>query len=284
MTIYNLGSINIDHVYRVPHIPAPGETLASTDVSQGLGGKGANLSVAAAKAGAEVVHIGAVGEGGGLALAELERHGVSLAHVARRGGPTGHAIITVDEGAENAIVLLPGANLSLTEGEVAAALEGAKPGDLFVTQNETNMQIEAAALAHKAGLRICYCAAPFDAAATQAILPQTDLLILNAVEASQLEDATGDAPAALGVADVIVTRGGDGVTWHGVDGARDFPAIKVSPVDTTAAGDTFAGYLLAGLGEGMAMEAAIGLAQKAAALKVTRAGAATGIPLRSEIE
>ncbi|WP_373355315.1 ribokinase [Pseudoroseicyclus sp. CXY001] len=288
MTIFNLGSINVDHVYRVPHIPAPGETLASLDYSQGLGGKGANLSVAVAKAGAAVVHIGAVGAGAERVMAELEGHGVALGHVARREGPTGHAIINVDAAGENAIVLLPGANMSLTEAEVTAALAGAGAGDIFVTQNETNLQAEAARAAKEAGLKVCYCAAPFDAAAVEAMLPHADLLILNAVEAGQLQEATGKAPGGLGVADVVVTRGAEGVTWHGAGagpgGARNFAAIKVSAVDTTGAGDTFAGYLLAGLEEGMEMPEAISLALRAAALKVTRAGAAAGIPHRAEVD
>ncbi|NDV02765.1 ribokinase [Pseudoroseicyclus tamaricis] len=284
MTIFNLGSINVDHVYQVPRIPALGETLASTDYAQGLGGKGANLSVAAAKAGGRVVHVGAVGEGAERVLAELEGYGVGLEHVARREGPTGHAVITVDAGGENAIVLLPGANMTIAGEEVAAALGAAQAGDIFVTQNETNGQEDAAARASAAGLRVCYCAAPFEAGAVSAMLPHADLLILNAVEAAQLQEATGRAPDALGVADVIVTRGAEGVTWYGPEGAAEFSAPKVTARDTTGAGDTFAGYLLAGLDEGQGMEAAIGLALRAAALKVTRPGAAAGIPLRGEVE
>jgi ribokinase len=111
------------------------------------------------------------------------------------------------------------------------------------------------------------------------------MLVLNAVEAAQLEAATGTAPEALPVADIIVTRGAEGVRWIDTKAgqSRDFPATPVTAVDTTGAGDTFTGYLLATLDGGMAMAEAIDLAGKAAALKVTRQGAADAIPARDEV-
>lgn len=284
MAIYNLGSINIDRVYRVPHIPAPGETLASLSYAAGLGGKGANLSIAAARAGGEVRHLGAVGEGADWALQLLADEGVDLSGVARLEGPTGHAIINVDDRGENAIVLLPGANRALEAEAMLEALRGGSAGDWFVTQNETNLQAEAAQAARGQGMKVAYCAAPFEVAAVEAARPFTDLLLLNTVEAAQLAAATGLAPGSLGIADVVVTRGGEGADWFGAFGHRHLPAPRVEPVDTTGAGDCLAGYLIAGLSRGMAMEAALERAIRAAAIKVTRHGAATGIPSGEEVD
>jgi ribokinase len=134
------------------------------------------------------------------------------------------------------------------------------------------------------GLRVAYAAAPFDADRVMAVLPHLDFLILNAVEADQLKQATGQGPADLKVTDVIVTLGADGADWYGRDGKQHFDAIKVDPVDTTGAGDTFTGYVLAGLDRGLPMAQAIGQAIKASALMVMRHGTADVIPDLSEVQ
>jgi ribokinase len=285
MTIWNLGSINADHVYDLPHLPAPGETLAATRLTTGLGGKGANMSVACARAGARIMHIGAVGPDGAWAAQRLLEYGVDTRCIHTGTTPTGHAIIAVDPQGENNILLFTGANRDIPLAVVEDALSQAQTGDWFVTQNETNHQAQAMTLARDMGLRTAYAAAPFDAAAVQAVMALTDLLILNAVEAEQLRAATGLAPAALPVADVIVTLGGDGATWFAnrTGASRHFAAIPVTPVDTTGAGDTFTGYVLAGLDRALPMAQAIGLAMRAGALMVTRHGAADVIPDLAEV-
>jgi ribokinase len=285
MTVWNLGSVNADRFYAVPHIPAAGETLAATGYAEGLGGKGANMAVASARAGSRVELIGAVGADGGWMRDRLAGYGVSVGHVAQVEGPSGHANIAVDGDGENQILILPGANVLLDRGQVAAALAAAAAGDIFVCQNETNLQREAADIARAQGLRVAYAAAPFSAGAVGHMLPVTDLLVMNAVEASQLEEATGTAPADLPVRDVVITLGPDGCRWiDTVSGqSRDFPSPRVSAVDTTGAGDTFTGYLLAGLDQEAGMPEALHLALRAAALKVTRRGTADAIPARDEV-
>jgi ribokinase len=134
------------------------------------------------------------------------------------------------------------------------------------------------------GLRVAYAAAPFDAAAVQEVLPLLDFLILNEVEAAQLKSATGQGPADLGVKDVIVTLGSKGATWFGAQGEINMPAYPVIPVDTTGAGDTFTGYVLAGLDRGQPMLQAMKTASKAAALMVTRHGTADVIPDLAEVQ
>ena len=284
MTLYNLGSINADYVYRVPHIPAPGETLAATDRQVYLGGKGANMSVAAARAAAQVRHIGAVGEDGAWAVETLLEYGVDTRHITVLDVETAHAIIAVDANSENMIILHPGANVQIPQALLQNALSEAETGDWFVTQNETNLQRTGTQLARKMGLKVAYAAAPFDAERVEAVREYLDFLILNAVEAEQLKAATGKGPAELGIKDVIVTLGGDGADWYGADGPQHFDAIKVEPVDTTGAGDTFTGYVLAGLDRGMPMAQAINLAMKAGALMVMRQGTADVIPDLSEVQ
>lgn len=282
MTIFNLGSINIDLVYRVPHLPGPGETLASTSFTKGLGGKGANMSVAIARAGGRCTHIGSVGEDGQWTVDKLAEMGVDTLHI-DRSLPTGHAIIYVDDAGENSIVLNAGANRCMSSDGVKAALDRATDTDIFICQNETNLQSEAAKLAHDMGLRVAYAAAPFSPEAVQAVLPYLSLLVLNEVEAHQLQEATGLSIEELNLPDVVVTLGAQGCRWYTHGLTRDFAAIAVTPVDTTGAGDTFTGYLVAGLDQGLSMEAAIERAGRAAALMVTRLGTAEVIPTLQEV-
>lgn len=285
MAIWNLGSINADMVYALPHMPAPGETLAADSLDQGLGGKGANMSVAAARAGSHCCHIGAVGPEGKWAVERLTEYGVDTRHIVTGNVPTGHAIIAVDTAGENSIILFPGANRTITEDQLGQALSAANAGDILVMQNETNMQAEAAKMGRSLGLRVAYAAAPFDAEAVQAILPYLDLLFLNEVEAQQLSEAIGKAPEALGIADVIVTLGAKGARHFAVDGTvSDVPALPVKPVDTTGAGDTFTGYVLSGLDRGLPMAQAMAQAARAGALMVTRNGAADAIPDLKDVQ
>ena len=124
LTIYNLGSINIDHVYRLARLPRPGETVSAPTHATGLGGKGANQSVAAAKAGARVIHVGAMGQGDGWVLERMAAAGVETAAIARHpDAATGHAIILVEESAESAIIVHAGANGTLDPATVTAALD-----------------------------------------------------------------------------------------------------------------------------------------------------------------
>ncbi len=285
MAIWNLGSINADMVYALPYLPAPGETLAADSLVQGLGGKGANMSVAAARAGSHCCHIGAVGADGKWALDRLTEYGVDTRHIVTVGVPTGHAIIAVDKAGENSIILFPGANRTITENQLGQALSAASAGDILVMQNETNMQAGAAKMGRDLGLRVAYAAAPFDAEAVQAVLPYLDLLFLNEVEAQQLTEATGKTPDALGIADVIVTLGAKGARHFAVDGTvSDVPALTVKPVDTTGAGDTFTGYVLSGLDRGLPIAQAMAQAARAGALMVTRLGAADAIPDLKEVQ
>lgn len=285
MTVFNLGSINIDTVYRVPHLVLPGETLAATARTQGLGGKGANISVAAARAAARVVHMGAVGADGAWAVERLLEYGVDTRHILQVDAPTGLAEIFVDDAGENNIVIFAGANHAITEAQIGRTLSEATTGDSFITQNETTQQATAVRMARDLGLRVAYAAAPFDADAVRAVIDHLDMLVLNEVEAAQLTSETGSNMHDLPVQDIIVTLGAEGCQWFASNRqVQTFPAAKVTPVDTTGAGDTFTGYLVAGLDRGMPMAQAIDQAMRAAALMVTRVGTADVIPDLKELQ
>ncbi|MGR3290346.1 MAG: PfkB family carbohydrate kinase, partial [Paracoccaceae bacterium] len=157
--IYNLGSINAALFYQMDHLPLPGETLAAVAHSRGLGGKGANQSVAAARAGAKVCHIGAVGADGGWAIDRLAELGVETSGIAISEQQTGQAIINVDAQGENSIVLWSGANRNQSEQGISDQLTKALPGDILLLQNETDCQQLAANTGYKQELRVIYSAA-----------------------------------------------------------------------------------------------------------------------------
>lgn len=284
MAIYCFGSINLDHFYNLTHLPAPGETIGSANYGLGLGGKGANQSIAAARAGAQVVHLGAVGADGHGALAQMQGAGVDVSGVQVLDGATGHAIILRAADGENSIILHGGANHAMALDPVLAALGQAQLGDILLMQNETAHQVEVARAAIGLGMEVFYSAAPFDADAVRAVLPYVTTLLLNAVEAAQLQAAYGCGLLDLPAETIIVTEGAAGASWH-TRGAPllHVPALPVQVVDTTGAGDCFAGALAAALDAGDSPEAAMRFASAAAALQVGRAGTADAMPARDEV-
>lgn len=284
MTIFNLGSINADYTYQVPHLPEPGETLAATTMTRGLGGKGANMSVACARAAGRVYHIGAVGQDGDWAVQRLLEYGVDTRHISAVPEPTGHAIISVDPEGENSILILAGANGAISDNAIGQALCEGGPQDWLLMQNETNGLAYAADIAKQVGMRIAYAAAPFVAADAAKIAPLADLLVLNEIEAQQLETELGCALQTLDIEDIIVTKGGEGCDWISNGQNRSFASYPAQVVDTTGAGDTFTGYVLAGLDRGLPIAQAIDLAQQAASLMVARHGTADVIPDLKEIQ
>lgn len=289
MTILNIGSVNIDHAYRVTRHPAPGETVLDKGYLRGLGGKGANMSLAAAAAGADVRHMGAVGHDGAWCRDQMAAAGIDVTDLQIGPVETGHGLIMVDDDGENIIVVHSGANQALSMDAINAAIARAAPGDWLLLQNETNLVPEAARAARAAGLKVAYAAAPFDAEAAAKLLPLADLIAVNQVEAQQLADATGRDLDDLGVPALLVTLGAKGAVYRttaGPDGPQriETPAFPVTPVDTTGAGDTFFGVFLAGLDQGTDIAAALRRAAAAAALQVTRPGAGEAIPSGTEID
>ena len=284
MTIFNLGSINIDLIYRVSHFPAPGETLTTLDHERMLGGKGANQSIALARAGAEIRHIGATNAQDDWLRAEMRAAGVDISAVQNSQLATGHAIVTVSEDGENQIMLYPGANRAIDMAAATAQLVGGGSADWALLQNETNGADDFVAAARASGMKIAYSAAPFDAEVTARLLPQTDLLVVNAGEAEALSSMLGTAVAKAGIPHLVITRGGDGADYTGTAGQFHSKAFDVVPTDTTGAGDCFFGFLLAAMAAGHPMQAALREASAAAAIQVTRPGAGSAIPDRATVD
>ena len=281
--IYNLGSINIDHIYNVPHFPLPGETLLSTSYIKGLGGKGANQSIAIARAGGQVAHIGAIGADALWALEQLREAGADVSAIAVLESPTGHAVINVDQNGENNIVLFAGANVLVREGAISVALAHAKQGDWLLLQNEVNNGPFAAKLARKKGMKVAFVAAPFEAGNVRDMLPFVDLLSVSEGEAALVCEALGVLEDELAVEKLLITRGGNGITYR--DNGQHFtqPVFQVTPVDTTGAGDTFMGYFLSQLDDGLAPQEALRIAAAAAAIQITRVGTSEAIPSMEEV-
>jgi len=284
MSIFNLGSINIDHVYQVNGFPNIGETVASFGYEIGLGGKGANQSVAAAYAGAKVNHIGAIGAGDDWIIELVNAKGVSTSNVKISQTPTGHAVICVDQNAENTIVIFNGANCALDLMDIRQGLMEAKFGDWLLLQNETNLGFEAVKFSKERGLKIAYSAAPFDCKVVQKILPFCDLIVMNELEAQQCEENILQFEKIINDKTLIVTKGAVGVDCHYHGEKFSVPAFSVVPIDTTGAGDTFFGFLLAELDKGSNLKEAIKIALAAAAIQITEKGAIGAIPHRKVVD
>ncbi len=290
MTVYNFGSINLDHLYKVDHFVRPGETMASESYQMQLGGKGANQSIALAKANAEVKHVGAVHLDDSNVLHELSSVGVLTSLIEQTQTPTGHAIIQLNKEAENAIILFAGANHTLSEQQVDSVIQQISVDDWVLLQNETNQIGYIVKQAHNNNIPVAFNPAPMDVALTQELMPFIRLLIVNEVEAMDLMqvDTVDAAKESLqrqypNLA-IIMTLGSDGVRYLCGDEDVYVPAFKVTPVDTTAAGDTFIGFCLAALMEKAPIKDALIRACAASALCVTRLGAAPAIPTKLEVD
>lgn len=296
MRVYNFGSINIDYVYRVSRFVQPGETLASNSLETVLGGKGANQSVALARAGAKVSHVGRIGKSDQWAKDALTEYGVNTDGIQTIDEPSGHAIIQVDDNGENAIVLHGGANQSFDSESLAVLLKDAKPDDWLLLQNECNALEAAFDIAKEKQLHIAFNPAPMSDAASRLPLDRCRVLILNEVEAAQLAGElpsdSGDSDDALIAAlkkrypDVIIvlTLGSKGATLIQGNNVSHCDAPVVKAVDTTGAGDTFVGYFVAGIIDGLPEDNALDQACKAGSLAVTVAGATPSIPQASDVK
>lgn len=264
-----LGSLNVDLVAPVRRHPSPGETVLADGMARYAGGKGGNQAVAAAAAGAQVAMVGCVGsdEAGTAYVGRLGERGVDTAGVTTVDGPSGHALITVDDAGENAIVVVPGANGEVTWERVSAVLDDLAADDVLLMQLEIPFGTveRAARLAAERGARVVLNVAPY-ADLPPEVLDLADPVVANEHEADLLA-ASGAAPGSL-----LVTRGAAGAQW----GEVNLPAAVVDPadvVDTTGAGDAFCGALAAALAEGADREGALRSGLRAGAAAVRHRGA-----------
>lgn len=295
-----IGSFMTDLVVRVPRRPVAGETLIGTDFGMFVGGKGNNQAIAAARCGAQVTIIGRVGDDifAQPLFATLAENNIASQHVTRdpQAG-TGTAMIVVDPSGQNSIVITPRANLRLTPEHLQEAREAFTGAKIVMAQLEIALEtvLTGARLAREAGARFLLNPAPAPREPLpEEVLRLTSIIVPNEVEAEQLTGiSTADSDGALraarrllelGPQDVILTLGARGALWVNQQQTRHLPAIPVTQVDATAAGDAFCGALAAALALGLPMEQALRWANAAGALAVTRLGASPSLPTRAEVE
>lgn len=287
MKILNLGSLNLDRVYQVEHFVKGQETISAQSYSENAGGKGLNQSIALARAGARVTHLGAVGQDGRWLCDLMAENGVDVHLVETAEGASGHAVIQLVQG-QNCILVYGGANQKISTDQVKRALAECEAGDVLLLQNETSSVPEAIRMAKEKDMTVAFNASPITDGMSAYPMDQVDLFFVNEGEGMVLAgtDSTDpeqvlDALRKKYDAGVVLTLGGEGAYYQDRDVRLYQPAFSVPVVDTTGAGDTFTGYFLANLHQGAAQ--ALRIAAAAGALAVGTRGAAPGIPTAGQV-
>ncbi len=287
--LVNLGSLCVDNVFHVQNIARAGETVMSLGHETHPGGKGLNQSLAAARAGAEVIHVGCVGTDGGSLVDVLSGSGVDVSHIRTIDSPSGSAVIQVDEKGRNAIFITGGANRRVGKEQVDAAIDLLEGDDWLLLQNEINgldFVLESAAASN---VNVAFNVAPVDGRETTYSYDNVSLLIVNEIESmavAQSDDyiqAFNQIRTTYPNTKVILTLGRQGLSYGVGDMSLDMPAFDVDVVDETAAGDAFIGFFMAALLRSAPSDVALREASAAGALAVTRTGAATSIPRREDV-
>ena len=293
MKIINFGSLNIDKVCSVEEFVQPGETIMATGYSVNAGGKGLNQSVAAARAGAQVLHAGAVGNDGLFLKELLVEAGVDTSCLRTMDTESGCAFIEVNKKGQNRIIVSAGTNRMYTEEYIRKVLEKAEKGDFVLLQNEINMVSEIIRYSHEKGCQVVFNASPIPKDPDEFPLELVDIFMVNELEAAALAGISGETDfrkifhglqEKYPDAAIVMTLGKDGVFYGKGDKFCSHPIFKVDTVDTTAAGDTFCGYFLAALCAEKTVETALKEASAASALAVSGKGAAPSIPVYEEVE
>jgi ribokinase len=286
------GSLNIDYVYDVPHILRPGETLASMNRTIYPGGKGLNQSIALAKAGIDTFHAGSIGEEGELLLETLQESGVDIRFVRTIEGPSGHTIIQREMSGQNNIILYGGSNRAITEEQIEETLRYFSSGDYLLLQNEINLIPSIITKAAEIGMVIVLNPSPIDQKLLTYPLELVDMFLLNELEAMDIvgselppKELLRTLSSKFPEAKIVLTLGEKGALY--LD-CKDGKILKhgifdVDVVDTTAAGDAFTGYFIATLVNTNDPQEALRVASLAAALVVSRPGAAPSIPAKEEV-
>lgn len=289
MKVLNFGSLNLDYVYQMQHILIPGETQASKGREIFCGGKGLNQSIALARAGISLYHAGMIGEEGDILLKTCQENGISTEFIKKIPGPCGHTVIQVDENGQNCILLFGGANRSITREFVDEVLASLGKGDVLLLQNEINELAYIIEQGYEKGMRIILNPSPYDEALDECDLSKIRLFLMNEIEGYQI---TGEKESEAILqkmkerypqAGVVLTLGGDGSLYQDETGIYHQGIFRVKAVDTTAAGDTFTGYFISSLIDGMPIQKGLEMAAKASAIAVSRPGAASSIPRREEV-
>ena len=292
MRVLNLGSLNLDKTYSVKHFVQPKETIQALRYEEFCGGKGLNQSVAIARAGAKVYHAGKIGTDGERLLTFLKQAGVQTDYIQSTDRATGHAVIQVDETGQNNIIIWGGANADISRGDIDRATEVFWPGDLLLLQNEISNVDYAIRRARQQNMKVVFNPSPINDAIVTYPLELVDCFILNEVEGRCLARVDSEEPdvileglkARFPGAEFVLTVGEKGAYFFDGEQTLYQKTYSVDVVDTTGAGDTFCGYFLASMAQERPVREALRMASAAAALSVTRQGAAQSIPDKKEVE
>lgn len=290
MTIYNFGSLNIDHVYQIDHHPVAGETVSCIEFSIHAGGKGGNQSIAIARAGGKVCHVGKIGYDGLWMVENMKNDGVDTSNIFVSTKSTGHAIVQVDKNGQNSIIIYGGTNKDISTDEIDTVLCKCQKDDPVLVQNEISNVGYLISQAGLLGLEIYFNPAPMSDDVFSYELDKVTMLIINKKEGQMLsgktdeEDIINEIIKKYPEVKVLLTLGEHGAIYAEKTGRIHVHGCNVPAVDTTGAGDVFIGYLLAGLQKKNDLEYCLSFANKAAAISVTRRGAAASIPKHTEVD
>lgn len=295
MKVLNFGSLNIDYVYSLDHFVQKGETISSEALHIFPGGKGLNQSVALGRAGVSVSHAGAVGKDGDFLLELLKESCVDTKYIqVLEGVQTGTAIIQNDKSGDNCIILYSGANHQITKEQIANTISDFEKGDFLVLQNEINGMDSIVRVAEEKGLKIVLNPSPMNEKILGLPLQYVDYFVLNEVEAAQIlglenisekdgEKIVRELHNTYPCAKIVLTLGAEGSIYFDGEKLYRQRAYKTEVVDTTAAGDTFSGFFIAGILRGDTLEQAMDTAARAAGIAISRPGAAPSIPKIEEV-
>lgn len=290
MKIINFGSCNIDYVYSLDHIAVVGETETTMGIETFCGGKGLNQSIALSRSGAKIYHAGCIGEDGEFLLEILKENNVDVSFVERTNIKNGHAVIQVDKDGGNAIFLYPGSNEMISKAHIDRTLTNFSKGDFLILQNEINNLNYVIEKAYKIGMTIFLNPSPYNETIEQIDLNKISYLMLNEIEAQKFSKLA-DVQNALKYfrsnfpkLRVMLTLGKNGCIYQDEKEQIFHPIYKVNALDTTAAGDTFTGYFVAGIARKEKIREILRLASCASAICVTKKGAAPSIPYINEGE
>ena len=289
MKILNFGSCNVDYVYSLDHIVEPGETETSHALEVFPGGKGLNQSIAVAKAAGKIYHAGCIGKEGEFLAEMLQDNGVDISFIKFVEEKNGHAIIQVSKDGENCIFLYPGSNEMIEKEDIDRVLEHFSQGDMLLLQNEISNLAYLVEKAYQKGLQVVLNPSPYNEKIAALNFHKITYLILNEVEAKAISGLT-DVDDILEFwkkeypnLKLMLTLGKKGCFYQDQKHCVYHPIFSVDVVDTTAAGDAFAGYFVAGVAKGLPYREILKLASCAAALAVSKKGAAPSIPKMEEV-
>lgn len=290
MKVLCFGSANLDHVYKVDHFTAPGETQNCLEYAIKCGGKGVNQAIAMALAGNDTYFAGIIGNDGNMLKDALVKKGVNIDYLKISDKPTGHAIIEVDQSGQNHILLYGGTNKEIDFGYIDEVLAHFSKDDVIVLQNEINNIPYIIDHCYEKGMKIFFNAAPYDESIQNYPLEKVTWLVVNETEGAALskeenyEKILQVLKQKYPHTNLLFTMGKDGSRVLTADEDIKVNAMKVNAIDTTGAGDTYIGYFVKGILEGFSLIEAANLATKASAIAVTRFGAVDSIPSYNEVK